>query len=320
MNLKKIFSDKETTKTLVVSALIPIIVALIAVAPQLIKDFQEAPQYAIENTSLQPNENIIIIANNKAAKKKSQLDIEFDGIEYLKKGIPDEKEEGKWRFNLNDVHIMDKNEHQIRIRSPGDSWYSSIKIVITKTITNPNMNSINLVNNELKKNKIDKIKTTNLTVKQKDNKIEISENPVYIASKEISKIETSRRYTNKNEMIIDNTSKLMWLKNSSGSMNWHEAVNYLNKMNSKKMKGYNNWRLPNKQELLSVAKFAKMNPGFFPEDNQWYWSSTTKGLLFATAINMGHAEIEWDDFDSEIREQEDKKKDNYHVRLVRNNN
>jgi len=58
---------------------------------------------------------------------------------------------------------------------------------------------------------------------------------------------------NKNGTVTDNTTKLMWLKGGSkNSMIFDDAKSYTSNMNSKKFAGFNNWRFPTLEELLSL--------------------------------------------------------------------
>jgi hypothetical protein len=64
-----------------------------------------------------------------------------------------------------------------------------------------------------------------------------------------------------------------------GTYNWQEALNYAESLT---LAGYSDWRLPNKNELLTLVNFERMNPAIdieaFPDtdaDAIGYWSSST---------------------------------------------
>jgi len=109
------------------------------------------------------------------------------------------------------------------------------------------------------------------------------------------------RFTdNGDQTITDNLTGLVWTKNADtptvgacigGSLTWQEALNYVACLNSVNYRGYNDWRLPNVNELESIfnAGFNKetcdgspcstsgdwlMSHGFV-NMNWYYWSSTT---------------------------------------------
>ena len=115
--------------------------------------------------------------------------------------------------------------------------------------------------------------------------------------------------------IEDTQLHLLWLPNIEGMMSWVEAQRHIEIINKKGLRGYNDWRIPNKEELLHAAHFAKRNSGFFVMDDAWYWSSTQNGPMTAWLVNMGHAPVAWDDFD-EFSKSEDFELP-HAVRLVR---
>ncbi len=83
---------------------------------------------------------------------------------------------------------------------------------------------------------------------------------------------------NNNGTITDSLTGLMWAKEDSWQMegkwlSWDEARDYTHNMAYQKLAGYNDWRLPEKEELLTLVdpdhtiqdkygKDLKMNPVF----------------------------------------------------------
>ncbi|MBU2652223.1 MAG: DUF1566 domain-containing protein [Bacteroidetes bacterium] len=82
-----------------------------------------------------------------------------------------------------------------------------------------------------------------------------------------------------------------------GSVNWTTALDYVARLNQDHYLGYNNWRLPNIQELMSLLDLGVPDTALslnhpFHNIQQSYWSSTTgydKGIAFV--INMFEWEI-----------------------------
>ncbi|WP_022850820.1 DUF1566 domain-containing protein [Limisalsivibrio acetivorans] len=85
-----------------------------------------------------------------------------------------------------------------------------------------------------------------------------------------------------NETVTDSLTGLMWQDDSyaaSVKKNWQGAIDYCETLT---LGGYNDWLLPNKRELLSIADRSKSGPAI---DNTFhnysstyyvdYWSSTT---------------------------------------------
>ena len=91
--------------------------------------------------------------------------------------------------------------------------------------------------------------------------------------------DTTPRLTDNNDgTITDNLTGLMWAKEDSWQMetrwlSWDEAREYTKNMAYQQLSGYNDWRLPEKEELLTLVdpdhiiqdkygKDIKMNPVF----------------------------------------------------------
>ena len=82
------------------------------------------------------------------------------------------------------------------------------------------------------------------------------------------------------EVITDSTTGFMWQKNSDFNgeqREWRQALNYCENL---VYAGYSDWRLPNKNELLSLVNYKNDNPDsdfswFEDETNQYYFSSST---------------------------------------------
>jgi len=86
-------------------------------------------------------------------------------------------------------------------------------------------------------------------------------------------------FSRSGDIVIDNITKLQWQDNKvTDKMNWQEAIDYCQSLN---LGGYSDWRLPNKNELISIVDYSKYNPAI---DNQfqntisyYYWSATSNG-------------------------------------------
>jgi hypothetical protein len=107
---------------------------------------------------------------------------------------------------------------------------------------------------------------------------------------------------NGNQTITDNATGLMWAKSDSGvSLNWQDALAWVQTKNAQNYLGHNDWRLPDTKELQSIVDYSRspsktnsaaINPvfnatSFINEGGQtdwpWYWASTTH----AAYNNMG---------------------------------
>src|SRR3990167_4113691 len=89
---------------------------------------------------------------------------------------------------------------------------------------------------------------------------------------------------NGNETVTDNLTGIMWSKNANlpnGTRTWQGALDYIASLNNSNYLGFNDWRLPNVNELKSMIDYSKINPSI-PQGNpftnvqsNYYWSSST---------------------------------------------
>ena len=96
------------------------------------------------------------------------------------------------------------------------------------------------------------------------------------------------RFEAHSEVVIDTHTGLMWTKNASKSeypMTWSDALVYIKELNSSKLFGYSDWKLPNRRELFSIISHKTINP-CLPSPNPfinvfpgYYWTSTTCARL-----------------------------------------
>ena len=81
---------------------------------------------------------------------------------------------------------------------------------------------------------------------------------------------------NTTQIVTDTNTKLQWQDNESVSKKWTEAIDYCEALT---LGGYNDWRLPNQNELRSIADRSKKEPAisatFQNVVSNYYWSSST---------------------------------------------
>ena len=83
-------------------------------------------------------------------------------------------------------------------------------------------------------------------------------------------------------IVTDNTTKLQWqddYSDNGGSVKsalWEDAIDYCEALT---LGGYDDWRLPNFNELYSIVDYTKHNPAidttFQAVVSDTYWSSTS---------------------------------------------
>ena len=105
--------------------------------------------------------------------------------------------------------------------------------------------------------------------------------------------------------VTDNLTGFVWEKNPSGtsSITWAQALAYADVL---VLAGYSDWRLPNRNELLSLTNAGQsdtaswlIGQGFLGIMSSYYWPSTTftsstvyawgVGMVFGDALNITQA-------------------------------
>ncbi len=117
---------------------------------------------------------------------------------------------------------------------------------------------------------------------------------------------------NGDETVADNNTQLMWQQESDNSERiWDDAKLYCNDL---KLGDYNDWRLPNLKELLSIVNYDSYSPSidqsyFTNTESSSYWSSITysKSNQYAWNVNFKYG----------YAIQESKTGSSNHVRCVR---
>ncbi len=117
-----------------------------------------------------------------------------------------------------------------------------------------------------------------------------------------------------NNTIIDNATGLQWQDDSTAKniqITWEGAVSYCE--NTLTLGDYDDWRLPNINELLSIVDYAEFDPAlnerFKNHTSSNYWSSTTPFVQFDNAWSI--------DFSDGFIFYHTKTEDTLYVRCVR---
>jgi hypothetical protein len=83
---------------------------------------------------------------------------------------------------------------------------------------------------------------------------------------------------NNDGTITDTSTALIWQKSEPGMMTCETALSYCENL---ELAGNNDWRLPNRNELISITDYESYKPAidtvFFPDASPtyMYWTSTT---------------------------------------------
>ncbi len=102
----------------------------------------------------------------------------------------------------------------------------------------------------------------------------------------------NRLETTQPDLVIDHTTALVWQGGGSAyPLPWQQAFEYIDKLNEIRLGGFNHWRLPTVNELLTLLNppppgedFCLKSP--FSPDQQWIWSGDSRSHLAAWFVNM----------------------------------
>jgi len=96
---------------------------------------------------------------------------------------------------------------------------------------------------------------------------------------------------NVHETVYDDQTNLVWQDNAvvaTQELNWTASIDYCENLD---FAGYQDWRLPNVNELLSITDPSVYNPaidGTFQNiAPQYHWSSTTQDSNASSAWSIG---------------------------------
>ena len=104
---------------------------------------------------------------------------------------------------------------------------------------------------------------------------------------------------NSDGTVTDTQSGLMWQQADVDTMTWEEALAYCENL---ELFGYSDWRLPNRNELLSIVDYDRFNPAintefFLDIESTSYWSSTTnsESTSYAWCVYFYYGRVNYGD-------------------------
>jgi hypothetical protein len=113
----------------------------------------------------------------------------------------------------------------------------------------------------------------------------------------------TNQYENREKVIFDHATGLMWQKSGSDWIAYKAAQAYIKKLNDQKFAGYTGWRLPTIPELMSLLEPEQqsnnlyINP-IFDSTQSWCWSADlVAGLAeLAWRVYFNSGVVYWDLF------------------------
>ena len=107
-------------------------------------------------------------------------------------------------------------------------------------------------------------------------------------------------------VVVDNATGLVWYRHQNrenpGFVDWREATDWVEGLNSEGYAGYNDWRLPTVDEAASLLESSKMNGDLyidpvFSNKQKWIWTADSKdGSEAAWCVDFGNGHVHWNDF------------------------
>ncbi len=118
-----------------------------------------------------------------------------------------------------------------------------------------------------------------------------------------------RHIDNRDGTITDTQTGLMWQEayaypETGSYFTWHEAEEYVAKLNQEKLGGHTDWRLPNRLELQSLYElnypfesrgktfYLHIDPIYEFSYGSCFWTNQTK-LSAALGFDYNGGEMEW---------------------------
>ncbi|OGL43847.1 MAG: hypothetical protein A2161_19035 [Candidatus Schekmanbacteria bacterium RBG_13_48_7] len=100
-----------------------------------------------------------------------------------------------------------------------------------------------------------------------------------------------------NGVITDKSTGLEWFVGPDNNTTWHEAKDWVDKINRENFAG-GNWRMPTPKELRGIYQrfmgTRNMDP-VFETKGWWVWSEKEEGSSSAWGFNFNHGYVYWDD-------------------------
>ena len=114
-----------------------------------------------------------------------------------------------------------------------------------------------------------------------------------------------------NGVVIDHATGLMWQKSGSDKLlKYLQAKSFIIAMNEKKIAGFNDWRLPTVNELVSLLELKSKRNGLhidpvFDKKQTWCWASDTwcwssaRSIYSPFGVNLVAGQVNFDSMDDE---------------------
>jgi len=102
--------------------------------------------------------------------------------------------------------------------------------------------------------------------------------------------------------ITDHCTGLAWQQSGSRyPLTWHQANDYISRLNTEQFGGHRTWRLPTADELVSLLKPSPQGRSLciaplFDATQRWIWSADRRSFLAAYYVDIELGFVWWQDF------------------------
>ena len=103
-------------------------------------------------------------------------------------------------------------------------------------------------------------------------------------------------------VIADRATDLLWQQSGSDyPLTWHQAHDYINRLNQIRLGDKDTWRLPTVNELMSLLTPTPHGEDYciepiFDRNQKWLWSSDRRSFTAAWYVSIDMGFISWQDF------------------------
>ncbi len=110
------------------------------------------------------------------------------------------------------------------------------------------------------------------------------------------------KYEDKDEIVVDHTTKLIWQRaGSEGTMGHEKALSYVKKLNNDQFADYSDWRLPTIPELMSLLEPIPKNGNLyiapvFDKRQQYCWGTDTRWSKLVRSVGFDNGSVHWSEY------------------------
>jgi eukaryotic-like serine/threonine-protein kinase len=104
------------------------------------------------------------------------------------------------------------------------------------------------------------------------------------------------------ETVTDGTTRRMWQQSGSPfQLQWHQAWEYIERLNTERFAGHRGWRLPTIDELITLLRDIPRTgedciAPIFDQSRIWLWSCDRRSFTAAWYVSSDMGFVAWQDF------------------------